>query len=95
MSGLNQRDLADEKTEERRPFADLCLKYLKELAPILKVIADETNKGELVAFLFCAIAFPTNFLALVDTYDILKSGSPNCSAVARALHECNVMANSQ
>ena len=92
MDDLNQRDLADEKTGELRPFADLCLKYLKELAPVLKIIPDETNKGELAAFVSYAIAFPTNFLALVDTYDVLKSGLPNFLAVARALHECNYKA---
>ena len=92
MNDLNQRDLADEKTGELRPFADLCLKYLKELAPVLKIIPDETNKGELAAFVSYAMAFPTNSLALVDTYDVLKSGLANDSAVARALHECNYKA---
>lgn len=33
-----------------------------------------TNEGELLAFVSYAIAFPNNFLALVDTYDTLKSG---------------------
>ena len=92
MEDLNQRELVDSVTRESRPFADLCLKYLNELAPILNIIADETNKGELAAFVSYAIAFPTNFLALVDTYDVLKSGLPNFLAVARALHECNYKA---
>lgn len=92
MKDLNQRDLVDSVSGESRPFADLCLKYLNESAPILNIIADETNKGELAAFVSYAIAFPTNFLALVDTYDVLKSGLPNFLAVARALHECNYTA---
>ena len=37
----------------------------------------ETNKGELAAFTSYAIAFPSSFLALVDTYDVLRSGLPN------------------
>ena len=89
MDDLVIRDLVDRKTGEARPFADLCLKYLQELGPILKILPDETNRGELAAFVSYAIAFPTNFLALVDTYDVLKSGLPNFLAVARALHECN------
>ncbi|MDQ7825054.1 MAG: nicotinate phosphoribosyltransferase [Candidatus Eremiobacteraeota bacterium] len=43
-----------------------------------------TNEGELAAFLTYAQAFPEQFLALVDTYDTLKSGVPNfiCAALA-------------
>lgn len=32
----------------------------------------ECNKGELAAFVTFAIAFPSEFLALVDTYNVLK-----------------------
>lgn len=35
-------------------------------------IEAECNKGELAAFSAYAIAFPTGFLALVDTYNVLK-----------------------
>ncbi|CAF2496747.1 unnamed protein product [Rotaria sp. Silwood2] len=92
MDDLSQRDLCDRITGERRPFSDLCLHYLNEIGPALKILPEETNKGELAAFISYAIAFPTNFLALVDTYDVLKSGVPNFLAVARALHECNYQA---
>ena len=93
MEDLNERELCDRISGERRPFADLCLKYLNEIGPILKILPEETHKGELAAFISYAIAFPTNFLALVDTYEVLKSGVPNFLAVARALHECNYQAN--
>ena len=92
MDDLTKRELCDCISGEPRPFAELCLKYLKELGPILKILPEETNKGELAAFISYAIAFPTNFLALVDTYDVLRSGVPNFLAVARALHECNYQA---
>ncbi|CAF1971388.1 unnamed protein product [Rotaria magnacalcarata] len=92
INDLNERELCDRLSGERRPFADLCEKYLKELGPMLKILPEQTNKGELAAFISYAIAFPTNFLALVDTYDVLKSGLPNFLAVARALHECNYQA---
>jgi nicotinate phosphoribosyltransferase len=92
LEDLTIRNLTDRKTGEVRPFADLCLKYLEELGPILRILPSETNRGELAAFISYAIAFPTNFLALVDTYDVLKSGLPNFLAVARALHECSYQA---
>jgi len=92
MEDLKETNLCDRVTGESRPFAKLCLQYLNEVGLLMKILPDETNRGELAAFISYAIAFPTNFLALVDTYDVLKSGVPNFLAVARALHECNYQA---
>ncbi|KAJ6805612.1 nicotinate phosphoribosyltransferase 1-like isoform X2 [Iris pallida] len=47
----------------------------------------ETNQSELAAFTSYALALPNNFLALVDTYDVMSSGVPNFCAVALALNE--------
>ena len=46
---------------------------------------DNTNDGELAAFIAYALAHPHSFLALVDTYDTLLSGVPNFACVALAL----------
>ncbi len=46
---------------------------------------NHTNEGELASFVAYAQAFPTGFLALVDTYDTLKSGVPNFVCVALGL----------
>lgn len=48
---------------------------------------ENTNNGELTAFTAYALAFPDSFLALVDTYDTLKSGVPNYLCVCAALVE--------
>ena len=52
----------------------------------------KTNESELAAFASYALAFPAGFLALVDTYDVLKSGVPNFLAVALALRRCGYQA---
>ena len=44
------------------------------------------HQGELAAFCAYARANPTSFLALVDSYDTLKSGLVNFLAVSLALH---------
>ena len=48
---------------------------------------NKTNMGELTAFISFAQAFPKIFLALIDTYDTLKSGLPNFLAVGAALYD--------
>lgn len=46
---------------------------------------ENTNLGELSAFVAYALSYPDSFLALVDTYDTLRSGIPNFLCVALAL----------
>lgn len=46
-----------------------------------------TNEGELAAFIAQAQAFPSEFLALVDTYNTQTSGVPNFICVAEALKQ--------
>ena len=62
-------------------FLDRVLHYRQELG------FTNTNQGELAAMIAYAQAFPSKFLALVDTYDTLKSGVPNFLCVASALAE--------
>lgn len=49
--------------------------------------ACESSESELAAFISYAQAFPNGLLALVDTYDTLKSGVVNFISVGLALHE--------
>ena len=60
------------------------MKSAREAAAVRKGI------GELISFCAYAIAFPNSFLALIDTYDTLKSGTPNYVAVALTLKKCGL-----
>jgi len=68
---------------------DLTLKNTNLWDSVLKIREDNnwinTNIKELAAFVSYAYGFPNNMLALVDTYDTLKSGVPNFLCVAIVL----------
>ncbi|KAL5719604.1 nicotinate phosphoribosyltransferase [Ranunculus cassubicifolius] len=70
-------------------FVKLALSCLSKLqcTDSFRHVIGETNQSELAAFTSYALAFPNNFLALVDTYDVMRSGIPNYCAVALALSE--------
>lgn len=67
-------------------FKELCKKHRGELSTLLHILKDEASDGELASFIAYAISFPDNFLALIDTYDVKKSGLLNFCAVALALN---------
>lgn len=85
MSFKNLHDLATFKLTDssgvERDFVAEVLKFREQYN------GQNTNEGELAAFIQYAMAFPNSFLALVDTYDTLKSGVPNFMFVAMALFE--------
>lgn len=61
-----------DSSKSPRDFYPETVKWLKKLAPVLNVVESETNDGERVGFSAYATAFPTSFLALVDTYNVLR-----------------------
>ncbi|XP_069477861.1 nicotinate phosphoribosyltransferase [Ambystoma mexicanum] len=73
-------------------FLALTETYLARVCQILEVDPKLVNLGELAAFVSYAIAFPHNFLALVDSYSVMRSGIPNFCAVTLALHQLGYQA---
>ncbi|KAK3722080.1 hypothetical protein QZH41_019826 [Actinostola sp. cb2023] len=76
-----------DKTQQPRELLAESKAWLKKVAPVLSVLEEEVHQGELLAFVAYAIAFPCSFLALVDTYHVLRSGIPCYCAVAMALED--------
>lgn len=68
-------------------FVSVCESWRKELGQTLNILVSESNDGELAAFISYALAFPQGFLALIDTYDVIRSGLLNFCAVALALYD--------
>lgn len=62
-------------------IVDLCLSYRIKLG----YDTGMPNEGELAAYIAYSQAFPSRFVALVDTYDSLKVGLVCCSADPCAL----------
>ena len=59
-------------SQEPRDFYPVVCDWLKKVTPVLRILESEVHMGELVAFCAYAVAFPKQFLALVDTYDVIR-----------------------
>ena len=53
-------------------FKEITLSWRSKLAEKLMILQSEASDGELAALISFAQAFPKGFVALVDTYDVLK-----------------------
>lgn len=81
----NKYMLKCKRTNENIDFYQVALKFKSKLSKPLNVLCSESSESELIAFVAYAVAFPDSFMALVDTYDMIKSGILNFCAVALAL----------
>lgn len=77
----NNLKLLKKNSNKDYNFYDLCINQM------IRLNYNDTNKGELAAFISYAYSFPDDFLALIDTYDTLESGIKNFIIVAYALYE--------
>lgn len=60
--------------ETQKPYniLELTIEWRKRVSAIIDVSPEEASDGELAALVSYAIAFPSGFLALVDTYDVKR-----------------------
>eukprot|EP00638_Chattonella_subsalsa_P009337 CAMPEP_0117736188 /NCGR_PEP_ID=MMETSP0947-20121206/1778_1 /TAXON_ID=44440 /ORGANISM="Chattonella subsalsa, Strain CCMP2191" /LENGTH=581 /DNA_ID=CAMNT_0005551425 /DNA_START=77 /DNA_END=1822 /DNA_ORIENTATION=- len=73
--------LKTKKGDNEANFVELVMQYREQLK------WQDTNPGELAAFIAYALSFPNGFLALIDTYDSEHSGNLNFILVALALDD--------
>ncbi|GFU45477.1 nicotinate phosphoribosyltransferase [Nephila pilipes] len=85
LEEISETVLKSKNQESEGDLLELSVKYRSEVSSLLHLLREEANDGELAAFIAYAVAFPNCFLALIDTYDVKKSGLLNFCAVALAL----------
>ena len=74
LEDLNTNELTPNTGTERpeKDFMSLSVEWRQQLGEFLNILVSEAHDGELAAFISFAIAFPSNFVALIDTYDVSK-----------------------
>ena len=64
--------LRQNQTGEELDFVQTCQNWRRSVTELLQLAAGESSEGELAAFTSYALAFPEQFVALVDTYDTIR-----------------------
>lgn len=59
-------------TQKSCNLLELATEWRRRVSAIVDVSPEEASDGELAALISYAIAFPSGFLALVDTYDVKR-----------------------
>lgn len=72
---------------ESKNLLESCVRWRKDLCGSKIFETSQPSNAELYAFVSYAVAFPKNFLGLIDTYDVMRSGLINFCAVALGLDE--------
>ncbi|XP_075214764.1 nicotinate phosphoribosyltransferase isoform X2 [Lycorma delicatula] len=84
---LKNKMLVDRNTGQERDLLEISLNWRDKIFSLLGTLTDEASDGELAALVSFALAFPDGFMALVDTYDVKRSGMLNFCSVALALND--------
>ncbi|XP_043592675.1 nicotinate phosphoribosyltransferase isoform X2 [Bombus pyrosoma] len=87
IDDLQEKTLAHKGTGQIYDLLELAYKHRNSIAADVGTLVSEASSGELAALISYAIAYPQRFVALVDTYDVKRSGLLNFCAVALALND--------
>ncbi|KAI5627758.1 nicotinate phosphoribosyltransferase, partial [Silurus asotus] len=79
------QSLAPAKGGDPVEFLPLVKDWLGRVCELLGAHPQQVHEGELAAFLSYSIAYPSNFLPVIDSYSVSSSGLPCFCAVALAL----------
>lgn len=72
LADLGSVLLRHAETQEQCNLLELASEWRKRVSSVIDISTEESSDGELAALISYAIAFPTGFLALVDTYDVKR-----------------------
>ncbi|KAL0268473.1 UNVERIFIED_CONTAM: hypothetical protein PYX00_010402 [Menopon gallinae] len=84
---LKTKILRHKITGKEYDLLEMSKQWRQKICELFGIMTEEASDGELAALISFAIAFPDGFMALVDTYDVKRSGLLNFSAVALSLNE--------
>ncbi|CAK1540099.1 unnamed protein product [Leptosia nina] len=97
LDDIQRVTLQHAQTHQQCNLLEIAMEWRNRLSPLLDASTEEASDGELAALISYALAFPTGFLALVDTYDVKRyrldglhrqhinghSGNRNCGTNGR------------
>lgn len=60
------------ETQNPCNLLEMSIEWRKRVSAVIDISTEEASDGELAALISYALAFPSGFLALVDTYDVKR-----------------------
>lgn len=72
LSDVSAAALPHAESQKPCNLLDLASDWRKRVSSVIDISTEEASDGELAALISYAIAFPSGFLALVDTYDVKR-----------------------